>query len=290
MSTRGITTFSHVSDTARFVALLRAMESERPDALFHDPFARKLAGDAAASVFSKLRAPGRFDANVMAVRTQVIDEIVLRLVREENIDAVVNLAAGLDTRPFRLALPPALEWFDVDLPGILDHKVAQLAGTPPKPWYEILKVDLTDDLARGEVLDQISDQCSRALVLTEGLLMYLKPEDVIQLGRDLHARGCFQYWVMDLLHPRELRWLQRKYGETLDAANASVHFAPPNGAAYFKPLGWEVVENHPFAVEAHRLNRETKAFRFLRRTERFLPPPLRNVRRTSYGCAVLKRR
>jgi O-methyltransferase involved in polyketide biosynthesis len=35
----------NVSDTARWVAMYRAQESARPDALFHDPWAERLGGD-----------------------------------------------------------------------------------------------------------------------------------------------------------------------------------------------------------------------------------------------------
>jgi O-methyltransferase involved in polyketide biosynthesis len=96
-----------VADTARWVALYRAQESERPDALFHDPFARQLAGDTNADI-ERLREKGRSSMQWSSVvRTAVIDELILACVREHEIDTVLMLGAGLDARPQRLPLPAA---------------------------------------------------------------------------------------------------------------------------------------------------------------------------------------
>src|ERR1700756_898451 len=92
---------AHVSDTARWVALYRAMESERPDALFRDPYARRLAGERGGQILQSMRR-GRTWAWPMIVRTAVMDEVILRAVTRYGADTVLNLAAGLDTRPFRL--------------------------------------------------------------------------------------------------------------------------------------------------------------------------------------------
>ena len=117
----------NVSDTARWVAVYRAMESERPDAIFRDPFARRLAGTKGEEIVRGMKH-GRATAWAMIVRTSVFDEIIIAAVKEHGVDLVVNLAAGLDARPWRLPLPPSLHWVDVDLPAILKHKTDTLAG------------------------------------------------------------------------------------------------------------------------------------------------------------------
>src|SRR5207237_10033742 len=93
-----------VSDTARWVAMYRAMESERADALFHDPYARRLAGPAGEQILASM-PQGRRWAWPMVVRTAVMAEIVIRLVKEEGVHTVLNLAAGRDARPSRLGPP-----------------------------------------------------------------------------------------------------------------------------------------------------------------------------------------
>jgi methyltransferase (TIGR00027 family) len=106
-------------ETANWVAFYRALESERPDAIFRDPFARELAGPRGEEIVDRM-PHGRSYAWPMIVRTAVMDEIVLRLAG--SIDVVLNLAAGLDARPYRLALPPSLRWIDVDYPATLEYK------------------------------------------------------------------------------------------------------------------------------------------------------------------------
>ena len=83
----------HVSDTARWVAVYRAMETERPDAIFKDPFARRLAGERGQAIVDEMKR-GRSMAWAMIVRTAVFDEIILDVIRREKVDLVVNLAVA----------------------------------------------------------------------------------------------------------------------------------------------------------------------------------------------------
>ena len=138
----------HISDTARWVAVYRAMETERPDAIFRDPFARRLAGDRGQQIVDTLPR-GRQTAWAMIVRTAVFDEIILKTIERDRVDLVVNLAAGLDARPWRLeGLPASLRWIDVDLPGILSYKTETLAGETPVCRYEAVAASYRVRLAR----------------------------------------------------------------------------------------------------------------------------------------------
>ncbi len=161
----------HVSDTARWVAVYRAMESERPDAHFRDPWARRLAGAKGEDIVRTLPR-GQGSAWPMIVRTKVFDEIILERVRDDDLDMVVNLAAGLDTRAWRMELPSDLRWLDVDLPGILDYKLDAMAAETPRCRYEAVRADLTDAGERGAALARLAD-AERAMVVSEGLLIYL---------------------------------------------------------------------------------------------------------------------
>src|SRR6185436_18311178 len=168
---------TNVSDTARWVALYRAMETDRPDALFKDPYARKLAGAEGEEIVSTIKH-GKAAAWAMITRTVVFDEVILSEIRERGVDLIVNLAAGLDARPWRLDLPPALQWVDVDLPGILLHKTDTLADVRPKCRYEAIHADLTDANVRQALFERLGARSSNALVVAEGLLIYLSPEEV----------------------------------------------------------------------------------------------------------------
>src|ERR1051326_1679773 len=102
-------TITHISDTARWVAYYRAMETMRPDAIFKDPYAERLAGPEGKKIVETLKR-GRQMAWAMIVRTAVFDELIYEAIRGKQVDLVINLAAGLDARPWRMDLPANLRW------------------------------------------------------------------------------------------------------------------------------------------------------------------------------------
>ena len=241
-----------VSDTARWVALYRAMESERPDALFRDPFARQLAGERGEAILRELRFAHR-GAWAIIVRTAVLDELILREV-QAGVDCVLNLAAGLDTRPYRLDLPPELRWVEVDFPPMLAAKAELLAGQTPRCRLERRPCDLSDVDARRALFAEVGAASSRLLVVTEGLLVYLAPDAVRALARDLRALPHFDGWLFDNVGPEVLFVMRRSWGRALQ--KAEMKFATSDPAAFFGPEGLRVAEYRPTVTEAQRLRRE----------------------------------
>jgi methyltransferase (TIGR00027 family) len=245
----------NVSDTARWVAFYRAMESDRPDALFRDPWARKLAGERGAAIVRHIpRAKAM--AWALIVRTCVFDELILQAVRRDGADVVLNLAAGFDTRPYRLPLPPSLKWVEVDLPELLSHKEQEMAREQPVCELERIKLDLADLEARRSLFERVGGMGRRVIVASEGLLLYLTPQQVGPLAADLHAQPSFRWWVTDLLSPALRKRLHRSWGSHLEGANAPYQFAPEDGPGFFQPFGWDVAEFRPVFDEARRLRRE----------------------------------
>jgi methyltransferase (TIGR00027 family) len=244
----------HVSDTARWVAAYRAMESERKDALFHDPFARGLAGDLGFEIARSVRGATRSAAAAVALRTCEFDELIGHCVRR-GADAVVNLAAGLDARPWRMDLPASLEWFEIDLPGILAHKQATLGAVAPRCRLMQVAQDLTDADGRRAVLARIASAHRRVLVCAEGLLPYLDTPAVESLARDLRAEPTFAWWLVDFLSPAVVAYLKRAWSKTL-RGSAEIKFAPPEGLEFFERLGWRVDELRWLMDDAARLHRE----------------------------------
>jgi methyltransferase (TIGR00027 family) len=247
----------NVSDTAKWVAVYRAMETERPDAIFKDPFAARLAGVEGEAIVDGM-SRGRAMAWVMIVRTAIFDEIILDRIRNGGVDTVLNLAAGLDARPWRMALPSTLRWIDVDLPGILDYKTNTLRNDKPVCRYEAIRADLTDARRRQALFAQVNSESARVLVIAEGLLVYLTAEQVGDLANDLHAYGRFNWWLTDLTSPMVLKMMQRMWGKSVSAANAPFQFAPAEGAGFFAKFGWCKAEFRSSMAEAQRLKREMK--------------------------------
>jgi methyltransferase (TIGR00027 family) len=257
---------THISDTARWVAMLRARESKRADAIFRDPLAERLAGERGQKIDAELSRQHRNDWAIV-VRTRLIDELVATSLAE-GADRVINLAAGLDTRPYRLALPETLTWVEADLPGFVDEKERLLAGETPRCRVVREKVDLTDPVARAAFLDRALDGARRALVITEGLLVYLEPDQVREIARDLAGRSAIGWWMIDLASPGVMRMVRKRIAARL-GDEAQLKFAPADGVAFFRPLGWRPREIRSYFREALRLRRGPRLFRLFA----FFPDP-----------------
>ena len=257
----------NISDTARWVAVYRAMESERPDAIFRDPWAARLAGEKGTAITDSMKR-GRQMAWAIIVRTAAFDEIIMARVHA-GADLVVNLAAGLDARPWRLPLPAALRWVDVDLPDILRYKTETIGGAPPACHYEAVSADLTNAAARRALFARLGAGSRDVLVVTEGLLVYLTAEQVADLASDLHATASFRWWLIDLANPALLRAMTRTWGRSMQAGNAPFLFAPADGTSFFARVGWREVEYRSSLDEAKRLGRGMPFLWLLRFLGRF---------------------
>jgi methyltransferase (TIGR00027 family) len=245
----------NITDMARVVAYARAVESERADAIFHDPFARQLAGERGAAI---VRAIGDIEmvARGLAVRTAVVDELLLERINQDQVELVINLGAGLDTRPWRMALPPTLQWVDADLPEILKYKSTTLRTNRPTCTYQALPVDILNGSARTQLFARCST-AQRVLVVSEGLLVYLSEAQVAALAKDLHGQSSFLWWLTDLTGPRALEMLRHLWGPQL--GDAQFQFGPADAPAFFSPLGWRELLFRSSRKEARRLRRAAPA-------------------------------
>jgi methyltransferase (TIGR00027 family) len=244
----------NVSDTARWVAMYRAMETDRPDALFRDPFARRLAGDRGAEILEQMPR-GKATAWPMIVRTAVFDELILRAISRDGVDTILNLAAGLDVRPYRLALPPTLRWIDVDLPEILAYKQEIMANERPSCKLETVALDLIDIPARRALFDKINNEGRHVMVVSEGLLVYLAPGDVRALAIDLRSERTFEWWLFDLASVGVLEYAQKSWQKSMGGGTL-MQFAPREGTQFFTSLGWWLSEFRLTMKDARRLHRE----------------------------------
>jgi len=250
-----------ISDTARWVAVYRARETERPDAVFRDPFARALAGERGERIAQGLAAADDVAWAVIA-RTHAVDRFVTRLVKH-GVDLVVNLAAGLDTRPYRMELPASLRWVEVDLPDILDYKEEILAGATPVCALERVRLDLSNEDARRGLFDRLGRGARQVLILSEGLVIYLMAQEVGALALDLARPASFQFWVVDLVSPGALQVLKERSGEAVNQAGAPYLFAPAAGPPFFAQYGWTVAEVRSLLKTAAKLGRLPFAMRML---------------------------
>ena len=251
----------NISDTALLAAVYRARETERQDALFRDPLARRLAGKRGGQIADSISFSNR-NTWAWVTRTYVFDQFIAEQVRQ-GVDMVINLAAGLDTRPYRMALPAALQWIEVDLPDILSYKEEILASEKPVCVLERVRLDLSDAKARREVFAQLGRRATKTLIVTEGLIIYFSTDHVRELAQDLAAPPAFQRWVADLASPGLLRLLQKNMGPALNPSGSSLKFGPEEGPEFFVPYGWKPVDVRSPLKAAARFKRLSFGMRLL---------------------------
>jgi O-methyltransferase involved in polyketide biosynthesis len=182
-----------------------------------------------------------------------------------------------------------VRWVDVDLPDILRYKTEMLAGERPRMPYEAIHADLRDAAIRQALLTQLASSARQALVITEGLLIYLTAEQVGALARDLHAQRTLRWWAFDIVSPRVIAYIEKSWGKILRAANAPFQFGPAESTAFFKPFGWKELEFRSMIMEAQRIHRPMPMSWLWRLMARFAPPAGREEFRRSSGMAVLER-
>ncbi len=252
------TALRNISDTALWVAIYRARETERPDAWFSDPYARRLAGERGEQIVSEVQNKMSQEWPFIA-RTVNLDRIVADCVASGT-DMVINLAAGLDTRPYRMDLPAGLRWIEVDLGDMIDYKEQALDGETPRCKLERVRLDLRDTEKRRELFSRLDGECTKALVISEGLLIYLEEPEVVKLAKDLAALPHFTHWAIDLGTPALLKMMMKSYS-SLEKANAPLRFAPTEGPEFFTQFGWKPVEIESALHSAAKLNRLPWLFR-----------------------------
>ncbi len=242
----------NVSDTAFWVAHYRGQEGKRKDALFQDPLAEKLAGEKGAQI-AQLMTRSRYTGWSVVIRTHVIDGFIQKKVEAGEVDAVVNLGAGLDTRPYRLDLPKGLPWIEVDFAPMIEFKEEKLKAEESRVALERVKIDLTKDELRREFLSQINSRFKKILVLTEGVIPYLTEIEVAALAKDLRAQSHIRFWIGEQLSPEVVKMLKKFRDKEMK--NAPFQFDPPEWESFFSELGWKQEEVRYFMQVARQLKR-----------------------------------
>lgn len=268
--------------TAFWVAAARDIESARPDALFRDPYVRDLAGDLGSAIRARRH---RGSGSSLVVRTVVIDELIGSAIGRDGIDAVVNLACGLDTRAYRCDLPATLRWTDVDLPELIAYRRLRLAAHSTRCRYDAVAADLLDPDARRRVLERGLADSRRALVLTEGFLLYLREDQVAEIARDLAASPAVAAWIVTVSRRRRPR------RSPADAASPDAlrgTFDPAEGTRFFERFGFREREFHSTFDEATRLGRPPALARLRRIAGQLRSVDARERARRREGVACLE--
>jgi methyltransferase (TIGR00027 family) len=186
---------THVSDTALMVAACRALETDSPDGFVSDTFAARLAGERGLAMLRALPQPEMMRFGI-GVRSRFIDELVLETLASEKIETVLSLGCGLDTRPWRLELPPELRWIEVDFADMLDYKNGLMSAETPRCCREFISADVNDAAQRRAIYAAVGP--APALMITEGFLMYLPGATVHALAAETSKDSGVTHWMSDI--------------------------------------------------------------------------------------------
>jgi len=165
--------------TAYWTAAVRALEHERADRLFFDPWAKALAGEIGAAWMAE-RSPESVVPIIL--RTRFFDDFLLRIVEHYVIHQVVLLAAGLDTRAYRLQWPQGMRFFELDQAEVMAYKeqVLGMAGAKPAGVRQSIPINLSGDW-QAALLQHGFDPAQPAVWMLEGFLFYLAEADLVKI-------------------------------------------------------------------------------------------------------------
>jgi len=255
---------SSVGATATMVAAGRAMATRDDRRLIDDPFAEPLVRAVGIEFFVDMLdgrldpaafgdgGPERVQAMIagMAMRTKFFDDY-FRDATVGGIRQVVILAAGLDSRAYRLGWPPGSVVYEVDQPAVIEFKSATLAdlGAQSTATRRTVGIDLREDWPTA--LQQAGfDPAAPTAWLAEGLLIYLPPQAQDRLldtitglsapGSAVATEAVPGLADFDAARAREMSATLRERGLALDMA-ALIYPGPRNAVVdYLASLGWAV--------------------------------------------------
>ena len=182
-----------LGSTARWTAAARAVESARADYLFNDPWAAGLAGADGLAWVSN-RPP---DSLVpMILRIRFFDDFLQRITQESALSQVVLMAAGLDTRAYRLAWPAGTVIFELDQPAVLHDKeqILRYAGALTGCARHPIEVDLTG-LWKEPLINAGFNPAEPSVWLMEGFLFYIPTESISKLLDEVNNLSAAGSWL-----------------------------------------------------------------------------------------------
>lgn len=251
-------TMSPVGLTSRWIAAARALETESASPLFVDPYARDLAGPEGFAMMREVRsaiALGHFTGPdpYLSIRTRFFDDGLTAAVGAPSIRQVVLLAAGMDTRAFRLHWPEDLVLFEVDRSDVLDQKEAALErlGAQPRCDRRVVRADLSGDWT-PTLLAAGFDPSRPAAVLVEGLVFYLDEAAVVRMLDALGAISCEGSWIgLDAINPDMLTSpYMTSYMAKLRELGCPWTFTVQSPERFLADHGWEARALLPGDAEA----------------------------------------
>lgn len=167
-----------------------------------------------------------------------------------DIDAVVILGSGLDTRPYRLARRSEIPVFEIDLPVNIERKktIVQRVLTEAPTSVRLVPVDFEHDDLAAELARHGHRGDGRTFYIWEGVTQYLTADAVRATFESLRSAGAssrlvFTYVRRDFIEGTNMygaRSAYRRFREKQQLWKFGLH--PEELAAFVGEYGWEVAE------------------------------------------------
>lgn len=230
-----------IAKTSLLTAAMRAAESRRTEKegrLFNDPYADLLAGHEGTELREKAIAESG-DQPAIAIRTAYMDQKITAAVND-GVRQIVMLAAGMDTRAYRLAFPAETTVFELDRPEVLNYKKEKLAQAQPHCERKAIAVDLRENWQQ-KLVQAGFQQGERTLWLVEGLLMYLEESQVVTLINRINSLASSRdIMLCDILSQTLLESpYMKKQLDFLENIGAGWKFGTNDPIEFMKKLGWQ---------------------------------------------------
>jgi methyltransferase (TIGR00027 family) len=251
---------SSVGATATSVAASRALASSQPEPLITDPFADSLVKAVGLEHCNRI-ADGELEftddplmnkqrmCEQIAVRTRVFDDFFTDAT-EAGIRQAVIVAAGLDTRAYRLSWPPDAVVFEIDQPQVIQFKSAVLSdlGATAAAGHRSIEIDLRDDWPTA-LRNSGFDSAQPTAWIAEGLLIYLPAEaqdrlfdNITELSapgsrlatEHMNIQGASDDWI------EKLDERSRRMGSNINLADLFYMGERNTAGEYLASAGWTV--------------------------------------------------
>lgn len=196
MTATTLPTLDDIPETMLATLYIRALETQRPDALLKDDKALELLRKFGPA-FERVRRIRMDEEDRVAIilRNREIDNLIRDFVARREPVTVVHLGCGLDAR-FDRVDDGKLEWYDLDVPEVIELRRQLLGGDAPR--YHLL----AGSAFRHDWFSEVGASPERAfLFVAEGLFQYFHEEQVRSLVVSLHHDFPGSEIVFDAFSP-----------------------------------------------------------------------------------------
>lgn len=228
-----------ISYTAQWTAAARALENQRPDALFNDELAGAMAEPNGFNLLK--RYEGRGVTEFIAIRTRYIDDSITRILAENGVRQVVLAANGMDTRAYRMDWPEETTVYELDHGALLTEKRSRLIrlGAVPRVSTVAVHADLTEDWLAALCANGF-DPSRPTLWVAEGLVFFLTEPQATQLFETMATASPPKSWlVVDMTSATLLRHpMTQSFLARLRADGTPWQFGTDDPVGFLAGSGW----------------------------------------------------